>query len=160
MLVQARLKNSDLAVLTTQLSLIISVSTTKPLALHWFALLLDEAAQPTDAKALIPWTFLQPGSEPLEGFHYFPQVIMAGNEHQLGHRISEHRGDGLQKTVFQCIFERHLYSDHVLSSKNSSEPLTAALLSMFPLPLVNLVRNYRSRTAIHKSRHCPSNMIP
>lgn len=148
MLVQARLTNTDLAVLTTQLSVIASTASPQPLRFHWSALLLDEAAQATEPEVLVPLTVVQPGAQPSEGFHSLPQFIMAGDEHQLGPKLSLGARSGLQYTLFQRLFERDIYANHPLSRKNGSQPLTAAMLPLVRPPFVNLVRNYRSHPAI------------
>jgi helicase MOV-10 len=148
MLVQSRLTNADLAILTTQLSLIAPGDLAKPLRLHWSALLLDEAAQATEVDALIPLTVVQPCAPPPEGFHSLPQFIMAGDEHQLGPRLSLRTKSGLHYTLFQRLFERPIYANHPLSRKEGSKPLTAAMLPLIRPPFVNLVRNYRSHPAI------------
>jgi helicase MOV-10 len=148
MLVQTRLTNIDLAVLTTQLSVIASSASAQPLRLHWSALLLDEAAQATEAEALIPLTVVQPGAQPSEGFDSLPQFIMAGDEHQLGPRLSLRARSGLRHTLFQRLFEREIYANHPLSRKKGSKPLTAGMLPLIRPPFVNLVRNYRSHPAI------------
>lgn len=148
MLVQARLTNVDLALLSTQLALIAPILLNKPLSLHWSALLLDEAAQAIEPEALIPLSVIQPGREPAEGFQYLPQVVMGGDEHQLGPRLSLHGDDGLQKTLFQRIFERAVYAEHPLSRKHGSRPLISSMLPVLRPPFVNLLRNYRSHPAI------------
>lgn len=148
MLVQARLTNADLAQLATQISMVSPGLSGIPLSLHWSALLLDEAAQATEPEALIPLAVLQPGPEPPEGFQSLAQIVMAGDEHQLGPRLSLHSDSGLQKSLFQRIFERLAYSDHPLSRKNGSKPLTASMLPILRAPFVNLIRNYRSHPAI------------
>lgn len=148
MLVQARLTNVDLAVLTRQISVIASSSSAEPLRLHWSALLLDEAAQATEVDALIPLTVVQPGVRPPGGFRSVPQFVMAGDEHQLGPRLSLKGRSGLQYTLFQRLFDRAIYADHPLSRRKGSMPLTAAMLPLVRPPFVNLVRNYRSHPAI------------
>ena len=148
MLVQARLTNVDLAVLTTQLSVIASTASAQPLRLHWSALLLDEAAQATEAEVLIPLTVVQPGTQAYAGFHSLPQFIMAGDEHQLGPRLSSRVQHGLECTLFQRLFERNMYANHPLSRQKGSKPLTASMLPLIRPPFVNLVRNYRSVPAI------------
>ena len=148
MLVHARLTNVDLAVLTTQLSVIASTASAQPLRLHWSALLLDEAAQATEPEALIPLTVVQPGIQAYAGFHSLPQFIMAGDEHQLGPKLFSKTPCGLECTLFQRLFERDLYANHPLSRQKGSKPLTASMLPLIRPPFVNLVRNYRSVPAI------------
>ena len=148
MLVRARLTNVDLAVLTTQLSVIASTASAQPLRLHWSALLLDEAAQATEPEALIPLTVVQPGTQAYAGFHSLPQFIMAGDEHQLGPKLFSKTPCGLECTLFQRLFERDLYANHPLSRQKGSKPLTASMLPLIRPPFVNLVRNYRSVPAI------------
>ncbi|OQN97127.1 hypothetical protein B0A48_17223 [Cryoendolithus antarcticus] len=117
--------------------------------LHWTALLLDEAAQATEPEAQIPLNVVAP---PLgEDNRYVtasPVVVMAGDQHQLGPRTSS-KLPALQLSLFERLFQRPLYRDHPLARSSGTQPrLTASMLPMIRPPFTNLIRNYRSHTAI------------
>lgn len=124
--------------------------------LHWTALLLDEAAQATEPEALIPLGVVAPFEVDYK-LKLAPQVIMAGDEYQLGPRlasaaVSDADGSfntsGLETSLFQRLFSRPLYSDHPLSRSRGLPPLTKAMLPIIRPPFANLIRNYRSHPAI------------
>jgi len=159
MLVQARLTNEALICQAkTSLSAIapkLSDSIVSTQLIHWTALLLDEAAQATEPEALIPLSVVDPasslvaaGAESTEWSHPAPQFVMAGDEYQLGPRLSLKSASPLSTSLFARLFARPLYSSHPLSRANGSKPLTSAMLPIMRPMFTNLIRNYRSHPAI------------
>ena len=146
MLVQARLTNLDLSqLLRSTLSNI--TGKTKPVPLHWSALLLDEAAQATEPESDIPFSVIMPPDD-TPGAE-LPQFILAGDQHQLGPRLASATLDtGLATSLFARLAARPFYNDHPLSRRFGSVAITK---SMLPIPrpaFTNLIRNYRSHPAI------------
>lgn len=97
MLVQARLTNDALASLAWGTVSAISPAASNMLDahhfIHWTALLLDEAAQATEPETLVPMLVVQPGINKEVTPQYsivppVPQIVMAGDQHQLGPRLS------------------------------------------------------------------------
>jgi hypothetical protein len=159
MLVQARLTNEALIYQAkTSLSAIapkLSNSIVSSQLIHWTALLLDEAAQATEPEALIPLSVVDPASssvaaeaESTEWSHPVPQFAMAGDQYQLGPRLSLKSASPLSTSLFARLFARPLYSAHPLSRANGSKPLTSAMLPILRPMFTNLIRNYRSHPAI------------
>lgn len=127
--------------------------------MHWTGLLIDEAAQATEPEVLISMSVVAPPSDAAvhSTTSILPQVIMAGDEYQLGPRListalSENLGPfytaGLEVSMFQRLFERSLYADHPLSRSHGLRPLTREMLPIIRPPFTNLIRNYRSHPAI------------
>lgn len=158
-LVSAGLTNSDLAYTILRMLRAVSTASVESInPLHWTALILDEAAQATEPEALIPLSVIAP----FEDFNSLsqvqvPQVIMAGDEYQLGPRlISRALPDtlgsfdtaGLEKSLFQRLFEHPLYAEHPLSRSHGLRPLTREMLPIIRPAFANLIRNYRSHPAI------------
>jgi helicase MOV-10 len=159
MLVQARLTNEALIYhAKTTLSAIapeLSNSIGPSQLIHWTALLLDEAAQAIEPEALIPLSVVDPasslvaaGAASTEWSHPAPQFVMAGDEYQLGPRLSLKSASPLSTSLFARLFARPLYRAHPLSRANSSKPLTSAMLPILRPMFTNLIRNYRSHPAI------------
>ncbi|KKY18750.1 putative potentail helicase mov-10 [Phaeomoniella chlamydospora] len=152
MLVQARLTNRDLAKLALETVFVISPSTIvdiKPV-IHWTALLIDEAAQATEPDTLIPLLVVSPILPPLlsnDHRRFAPQLIMAGDEHQLGPHLFN-KSSPLSISLFGRLFARPFYADHPLSRIHGSRPLTRKLLPLPRPAFTNLIRNYRSHSAI------------
>ncbi|RMZ91827.1 hypothetical protein DV736_g928, partial [Chaetothyriales sp. CBS 134916] len=154
MLVEARLTNKDLAQLAFHslfaVSPLAAESLTSPL-LHWTALLFDEAAQATEPESLIPLSVVLPLWIPPSCRRVYPQFVLAGDEFQLGPRVTSHSqntGLGLGTSLFQRLFDRPFYADHPLSRANGLRPLTRNLLPLPRPAFTNLIRNYRSHPAI------------
>ena len=159
MLVQARLTNDCLTTLIGKTTSVIAPSVALSLNLgklmHWTALLLDEAAQATEPEALIAVSVVSPtpARNPPDAVQdppisALPQLIMAGDQHQLGPRLSSTGESPLATSLLARLLRRPFYDAHPLSRSNGSRPLTSTLLPM-PVPtFTNLVRNYRSRPAI------------
>ena len=158
-LVQAGLSNADLASMTLRILNAVACSVVDSVnLLHWSALILDEAAQATEPEALVCLSVIAPyGETSLLSQDQVPQVIMAGDEYQLGPRLisSAVSGQlgvfdtiGLEKSMFQRVFERPLYANHPLSRSHGLRPLTKAMLPITRPPFSNLIRNYRSHPAI------------
>jgi hypothetical protein len=159
MLVQARLTNKSLMHLAHKsLSAVapqLSKSFNPTQLIHWTALLLDEAAQAIEPEALVPLSVIDPafsraatGAISTEWSHSVPQVVMAGDEYQLGPRLSSKSASPLATSLFARLFARPLYSTHPLSRANGSPGLTSAMLPILRPPFTNLIRNYRSHPAI------------
>jgi hypothetical protein len=159
MLVQARLTNKALAYQAkTTLSAIApeaSNSIDSSQLIHWTALLLDEAAQAIEPEALIPLSVVDPafslvadGVKSTEWSLPAPQFVMAGDEYQLGPRLSLKSASPLSTSLFARLFARPLYHAHPLSRANGSKPLTSTMLPMLRPMFTNLIRNYRSHPAI------------
>lgn len=158
MLVAAGLTNHNLTRVALRMLRAIAAGTVDDgNLLHWTALLLDEAAQATEPEALIPLSVVAPFEAEPSITSVLPQVVMAGDEYQLGPRlasatvpdISETCGtSGLETSLFQRLFARPLYKDHPLSRSQGLRPLTKSMLPITRSPFANLIRNYRSHPAI------------
>jgi hypothetical protein len=159
MLVQARLTNESLMHLAHKSLSAVAPQLAKSLnpkqLIHWTALLLDEAAQAIEPEALVPLSVIDPafsmaatGAISTEWSHSVPQVVMAGDEYQLGPRLSSKSASPLATSLFARLFARPLYSTHPLSRANGSPGLTSAMLPILRPPFTNLLRNYRSHPAI------------
>ena len=153
MLVQARLTNRDLTELA--LGMLFKISPTSVIdinpTLHWTALLVDEAAQATEPEALIPLSVVSTTCSSSNPSHdnksFVPQFVMIGDEHQLGPHLAL-KSSSLSSSLFQRLFARQFYADHLLSRINGSKPLTSKLLPLPRPAFTNLIRNYRSHPAI------------
>lgn len=155
MLVQARLTNQALGHLTRSTLRAVApgayAAVTESQMLHWTALLIDEAAQATEPEALIPITVIAPPADApaeSEGQQPLPQLIMAGDEHQLGPRLFSSSSSALSTSLFARLFSRAFYAQHPLSRERGSQRLTASMLPMRSPAFTNLIRNYRSHPSI------------
>jgi helicase MOV-10 len=159
MLVQARLTNESLMHLAQKTISAVAPQLSKSVnpkqLIHWTALLLDEAAQAIEPEALVPLSVVNPvfsmaatGAVSTEWSHPVPQVVMAGDECQLGPLLSLKSATPLATSLFARLFARPLYSAHPLSRANGSRGLTSAMLPILRPPFTNLIRNYRSHPAI------------
>lgn len=119
--------------------------------LHWSALLIDEAAQAMEPEVLVPLTIVAPPPDVSRKTDIRPPLfVMAGDEHQLGPRVSL-VSSPLKGSLFARLFKRPVYADHPLSRGKKGEappPLTQSLLPVFRPAFANLIRNYRSHPAI------------
>ena len=144
-LVKARLTNRDIASLQRDVTRMLypyyQSSDTMPC--HWLALIIDEAAQATEPETAIPMTVVNP--HPDYNADPSPAFVMAGDEHQLNARISNH-ATALKTSLFERLANSHLYSSHPLAHKNAGRKLKMSTV-IYP-PFVNLTRNYRSHPAI------------
>ena len=145
-LVQARLTNRDIAAMVSGPQKVFSCSTDvdRVTALHWTALMVDEAAQATEPEVLIPISVVTPPTT----IPYTPQpmFVIAGDRHQLGPRVYDRSGTNLHISLFERLSNRSLYADHPLSRKfNGGRDNSQTTIG---LPFANLVRNYRSHPAI------------
>lgn len=144
-LVKARLTNRDIASLQRDVTRMLypyhESSDTMPC--HWLALVIDEAAQATEPETAIPMTVVNP--HPDYNADPSPAFVMAGDEHQLNARISNH-ATALKTSLFERLANSHLYSSHPLARKNVGRKLNMSTI-VHP-PFVNLTRNYRSHPAI------------
>lgn len=150
-LVQARVTNQDLVKLERDLMEAIhpfasgSESARASSPLHWSALLVDEAAQATEPELNIPLTVVAP--PPNDTARLSPCFVMAGDEYQLGPRVSS-KDTALDVSLFQRLFERRVYKSHPMTRKGQNKYGTFQTGLMVQPPFVNLVRNYRSHPAI------------
>jgi helicase MOV-10 len=155
MLVQARLTNQALGYLTRNTLRVVAPEAYEAISeaqlLHWTTLLIDEAAQATEPEALIPLMVVAP---PLEaqtekkGLSPLPQLLMAGDECQLGPRLCSGKPSALSTSLFARLFSRSLYAQHPLSRQRGSQILIASMLPMNRPAFANLFRNYRSHPSI------------
>ncbi|OAG12175.1 P-loop containing nucleoside triphosphate hydrolase protein [Paraphaeosphaeria sporulosa] len=159
-LVEARLTNTDLwTVEKNFLEAFKCTNATPTSALHWGALLIDEAAQGTELDFLPALTAICPPPSYTTS-HPQPLFILAGDEKQLGPQTSSH-DPSVSQSLFARLFSRPIYKNHPLSRTNT-KPSTgppAMRKSMLPLlypPFTNLTRNYRSHPAILS---VPSNLF-
>ena len=155
MLVQARLTNDALSHLARS-----TIGAVAPAAytainesqlLHWTALLLDEAAQATEPDALVPLMVVAPSLESqaaIQTLSSLPQVVMAGDEYQLGPRLCSGSSSALSTSLFTRLFSRAFYAQHPLSRQKGSGRLLASMLPINRPAFTNLVRNYRSHPSI------------
>lgn len=144
-LIRARLTNRDLWSLEDALCSQIHPNTaTMTRALHWTALLVDEAAQATEPETLLPITVVAPPDH-YEG-ETRPVFVMAGDQRQLGPRAAC-RITAMETSLFARLFDRPLYRDHPLA-RSKQRRLTQEMLPITRPAFANLVRNYRSHPAI------------
>ncbi|KAH8730752.1 hypothetical protein GQ44DRAFT_822918 [Phaeosphaeriaceae sp. PMI808] len=120
-------------------------------ALHWGALLIDEAAQATEVNVLPAMQVICPPSAYPTNLTQ-PYFIMAGDENQLGPRTASHNPE-FSTSLFARLFDRPLFTEHPLSRSNIRPSAAPPVLkkSMLPItypPFTNLIRNYRSHPAI------------
>ncbi|KAJ3789054.1 P-loop containing nucleoside triphosphate hydrolase protein [Lentinula aff. detonsa] len=144
-----------------------------PVVPHWTHLLIDEAAQGPEPEVLIPISVVltsdelfacdQHCGEHANGttscdYHWLstaPQLILCGDPNQLGPIItSQHaRTHELDVSLIERLFDRPLYAEHVEARHHRRLPLTDLPLHQDKnyttfKPFVNLVKNYRSHSAI------------
>ena len=146
-LVQARVSNRDLFNLhrgvTTTLFPHQNPTIPSP-ALHWSALIIDEAAQATEPDTLIPLSVVTPPLDaPREVVH--PVFVMAGDQYQLGPRTYD-RSTTLHVSLFERLSHELVYSGHPLARKTMRS--NARKEPTLRPPFTNLSRNYRSHPAI------------
>jgi helicase MOV-10 len=143
MLVRARLTNQDLHTVTVGFNSAISKNLAEPpLSLHWAALFVDEAAQALEIDVLVPLTVVMPPRKST----FFPILVMAGDEHQLGPVVHD-KNIEFSTSLFERLFTRSVYAKHPLA--RSKHDGWRNLVFPMPVPAFsNLVRNYRSHPAI------------
>jgi hypothetical protein len=151
LLMYSRMANSDLYAAEYGLRSSIHPYDARPsqVELHWTALLIDEAAQATEPEALIPLAVVAPPLETAK-LAFRPLFVMAGDEHQLGPRISL-RSSPLRTSLFARLFARPVYAGHLLARGNTGKAPPALNRAMLPIlrpAFANLIRNYRSHPAI------------
>ncbi|KAL8851469.1 MAG: hypothetical protein Q9221_003648 [Calogaya cf. arnoldii] len=148
-LIQARVSNSDLVALENNTldmlhpKLASKRRDARDLALHWTALVVDEAAQATEPEMLIPLSVVAPpiscNTKPN------PIFVMAGDQYQLGPRIYN-TSTTLRISIFERLSNEKIYAGHP-QARQSHRPLEPFEHMLRP-PFVNLTRNYRSHPAI------------
>ncbi|KLJ10076.1 hypothetical protein EMPG_14514 [Blastomyces silverae] len=157
MLVRARLTNQDLMKLGYEMLSSISpgIRPNPQGMLHWTALIVDEAAQATEPMVCVPLTVVSTPLRVKESVDLtnarstLPLFIMAGDEHQLGPRVSN-TNTAFSVSLFERLFSLPIYADHPLSRRNAG-PYKKLTQEMLPIPrpaFTNLTRNYRSHTSI------------
>ena len=150
MLVQAKVTNRDLASLQHRLATMINPvnlrgkTTNSRTPLHWEALLLDEAAQATEMEVLIPLSVIVPPAQPVT--LPTPMFVMAGDQYQLGPRVSS-KGTTLNISLFERLTSLPVYADHPLFRHSAHQGRVLPFPMLRP-PFTNLIRNYRSHSAI------------
>ena len=143
-LVQARVTNRDLTSLQDGLAQIIhSTPRQGQDSLHWTALLLDEAAQATEPESLIPLSVVAP---PADFVGQSPIFVMAGDQHQLNSR-TYNQDTNLHVSLFERLSNTTVYADHPSARRNLHHSSSNNLRRLRP-PFVDLIRNYRSHSAI------------
>ncbi|MCJ1355932.1 MAG: hypothetical protein MMC33_005925 [Icmadophila ericetorum] len=149
LLVQARVTNRDVCKLERGMTAAVHYGGKLDgfkTALHWDALLIDEAAQATEPEAGIPLTVVAPPDHGSFGKVIF---VMAGDQFQLGPRVYS-RQIALEMSLFERLFDRPVYRDHPLARRSlkrnslTNQPRE----EMIRPPFANLIRNYRSHPAI------------
>ncbi|OJD20200.1 hypothetical protein ACJ73_08467 [Blastomyces percursus] len=156
-LVRARLTNHDLMKLGYEMLSSISpgINPNPQDMLHWTALIVDEAAQATEPMVCVPLTVVSTPLRVKESVGVtnarstLPLFIMAGDEHQLGPRVSN-TNTAFSVSLFERLFSLPIYADHPLSRRNAG-PYKKLTQEMLPIPrpaFTNLTRNYRSHTSI------------
>ncbi|EKG20589.1 DNA helicase UvrD/REP type [Macrophomina phaseolina MS6] len=149
-IVSARLTNIDLFALEHSLATALHQNRAgTKFALHWDALIIDEAAQAMEPEAAVPISVVVPPEAP-DAITFRPVLVMAGDQMQLGPRV---KNTQLKTSLFERLFNRSLYKDHPLArGKNTpgapSKPLDKTMLPITRPPFSNLIRNYRSHPAI------------
>jgi helicase MOV-10 len=152
LLIQARLTNRALFDLEVSMLSVLRGDDQAWPSLHWQALLIDEAAQATEPEALIPLTVVSTPPKVSEAFKA-PIFIMAGDQEQLGPRTASQH-PSVRTSLFERLLNRSLYSDHPLARRHlgarkaAARPLTKSMLPIMRPPFSNLIRNYRSHSAI------------
>jgi helicase MOV-10 len=152
MLVKARLTNNDLYTLEKDLRSVLHSGSEdeSPIALHWGALLMDEAGQAIEPEASIPLAVVSP---PLSASHLpQPQFVMAGDHKQLGPRTAS-RSTLIERSLFERLLDCPFYSEHPLARHRVGRTTKVTQLTKDMLPMkrpafANLIRNYRSHPAI------------
>ncbi|EEH03233.1 conserved hypothetical protein [Histoplasma capsulatum G186AR] len=156
-LVRARLSNQDLMKLGFEMFSSISpgIKPNPRDMLHWTALIVDEAAQATEPMVCIPLSVVatplcvKENVDSSNTKSSLPLFIMAGDEHQLGPRVSN-TNTAFSVSLFERLFSLPIYADHPLSRRNAG-PYKKLTQEMLPIPrpaFTNLTRNYRSHTSI------------
>ena len=163
-LVQASVTNRDLAYLEGSLRAMIhpvnpdqESKAMRGTALHWGALIIDEAAQATELETLVPLCVVAPASShnlwindassQRKDAVQDPIFVMAGDQHQLSPRTYS-KTTTLHISLFERLSTRPLYASHPLvRGKAQRKKKDLPLMTHWP-PLVTLIRNYRSHTAI------------
>lgn len=151
-LLESRVTNSDLFHIEKNFQLAFNPEEPQaPKKLHWGALIVDEAAQATEADLLPALNVVMPPSTYSPDLEQ-PRFIMAGDENQLGPKTAS-KDLRYSRSLFSRLFQCPIYRDHPLSRskiKPSAGPpvLTSKMLPMLYPPFVNLLRNYRSHPAI------------
>lgn len=151
LLIRTRMTNSDLYAAERGLVTAIHPDEAESFSakLHWTALLMDEAAQAMEPEALVPLFVVAP---PLKSDRLLstPLFVMAGDDHQLGPRLSLHSSP-LKTSLFARLFARPVYAEHPLARAKTGKAPPILNQSMLPIlrpAFANLIRNYRSHPAI------------
>lgn len=160
--------NSSLQSLSQHVTSTIYPFANLPTPPHWTHLLFDEAAQAHEPDSLIPLSAMLPISPSASNSSSEtqvpipPQIVFCGDTQQLGPRIwsDEARTRDLDNSLLGRLFLRSAYADHPESRRHlrqaPKKTLTmkkkARLERQTPcqpdIPFSNLIRNYRSHTAI------------
>lgn len=117
-----------------------------PERLHFGYLLVDEAAQSSEAEICIPLSVVLPHiSYPAAASMSRPHVTICGDWKQLGPRIEgeQCRNSDMDVSLLERLFDRKLYKDSPFSREHPGHIIQPA-----STPFCNLVKNYRSHPAI------------
>lgn len=146
-LIQARVTNRNLVNFETNvrsaLNPHVKRNKNEATVLHWWALLVDEAAQATEPEMLIPLAVVAPAAS--SNNQPNPAFVMAGDQYQLGPR-TYNKSTTLHVSLFERLSSMPLYANHPLARKSISR-LSPRLPFLVPA-FTNLTRNYRSHPAI------------
>lgn len=156
--------NSSLQGLSHHVSSAVHPLSTQPTPPHWTHMLLDEAAQAHEPDSLIPLSVVLPISQPnTKAPSFVPQIVFCGDVQQLGPRIwsEEARSRDLDNSLLGRLFLRDVYATHpearrhlrpeakkTLTRKKQTNSKKQSTTQTADVPFVNLIRNYRSHTAI------------
>lgn len=144
-LIKARVTNRDLISLQKNMLDLLqpSLGSQGSIALHWTALLVDEAAQATEPETLIPLAVVTPHTE--YPCHPNPIFVMAGDQYQLGPRTYD-KTTALHVSLLERLYNRSVYASHPQARKFAARQ--SSHLPMLRPPFQELTRNYRSHPAI------------
>ena len=149
-LVEAKVTNRNLTTLQHNLATSINPDSINLRAmsypLHWTALLVDEAAQAIEPEILVPLSVVAPPKHIRA--HPDPIFIMAGDQHQLGPKISSDLSTlSLHVSLFERLAKLPFYAAHPLFHCSAYQGRVLPFPMLQPA-FTNLIRNYRSHPAI------------
>lgn len=158
--------NSSLQTLSHHVLSTIYPLAPQPTRPHWTHLLFDEAAQAHEPDSLVPISVLLPIAQEISSDNdgVPPQIVLCGDMQQLGPRIwsEEARSRDLDNSLLSRLFMRSVYANHPEARRHLRSHTKKTLTSrkkglangirtsatQADIPFVNLIRNYRSHTAI------------
>ena len=148
----ARCTNSSLGILEDhfQSHLYAPDSLPFPSNHHFGFLLVDEAAQASEAEICVPLAVVSPHPSSLKSSTPTPHITICGDSRQLGPRIeSEHcRNHDMDVSLLERLFGRDLYRENPFARGNLRRAAPHSLHQTISTPFCNLTINYRSHPAI------------